>query len=63
MVVKFIMRFVPFQLRHIFEKSSLAIIGTRNPNEAGIKAADFFASEFASYGVNIVSGLAVVVIV
>lgn len=43
----------------ILEKSSLAIIGTRNPNEAGIKAADFFASEFASYGVNIISGLAV----
>lgn len=42
----------------ILEKSSLAIIGTRNPNEAGIKAADFFASEFASYGVNIISGLA-----
>ena len=43
----------------ILEKSSLAIIGTRNPNEAGIKAADFFASEFASYDVNIISGLAV----
>ena len=43
----------------ILEKSSLTIIGTRNPNEAGIKAADFFASEFASYDVNIISGLAV----
>lgn len=43
----------------ILEKSTLAIIGTRNPNEAGIKAADFFASEFASHGVNIISGLAI----
>lgn len=43
----------------ILEKSSLAIIGTRNPNEAGVKAAEFFSSEFASYGVNIISGLAV----
>ena len=43
----------------ILEKSSLAIIGTRNPNEAGVRAAEFFYSEFASYGVNIISGLAV----
>lgn len=43
----------------ILEKSSLAIIGTRNPNEAGVRAAEFFSSEFASYGVNIISGLAV----
>ena len=43
----------------ILEKSTLAIIGTRNPNEAGVKAADYFSSEFASYGVNIISGLAI----
>ena len=43
----------------ILEKSSLAIIGTRNPNEAGVKAVDFFSSEFASHGVNIISGLAI----
>lgn len=43
----------------ILEKPTLAIIGTRNPNDAGVKAADFFASEFASHGVNIISGLAI----
>ena len=43
----------------ILEKSSLVIIGTRNPNEAGVKAADFFSLEFASRGVNIISGLAI----
>lgn len=43
----------------ILEKSTLAIIGTRYPNEAGVKAADYFSSEFASHGVNITSGLAI----
>ena len=38
---------------------SLTIIGTRNPNNAGVKAAEFFSSEFASLGVNFVSGLAI----
>lgn len=42
----------------IVKRPSLAVIGTREPNEAGIQAGKFFASEFASQGVNIVSGLA-----
>ena len=41
------------------DKPSLAVIGTRKPDDAGSKAARFFASEFAGHGVNIVSGLAV----
>lgn len=43
----------------VLGKSSLTVIGTRNPNDAGVKAAEFFSSEFASQGVNIVSGLAI----
>ena len=43
----------------LLEKSSLTIIGTRRPNEAGVKAAKFFASEYAIHGINIISGLAV----
>lgn len=42
----------------LLEKSSLTVIGTRNPNDAGVKAAEYFSSEFTSQGVNIVSGLA-----
>ena len=42
----------------VLGKPSLTVIGTRNPNDAGVKAAEFFSSEFASCGVNIVSGLA-----
>jgi DNA processing protein len=43
----------------VLGKPSLTVIGTRNPNDAGVKAAEFFSSEFASQGVNIVSGLAI----
>ena len=39
-------------------KPSLAVIGTREPNHVGLQAGEFFAAEFASCGVNIVSGLA-----
>ena len=42
----------------VLGKPSLTVIGTRNPNDAGVKAAEYFSSEFASQGVNIVSGLA-----
>lgn len=43
----------------VAKKPSLAVIGTREPNQAGQQAGEFFASEFASCGVNIVSGLAI----
>ena len=36
----------------------IAVIGTREPTDAGAKAATFLASEFAKAGFNIVSGLA-----
>ena len=42
----------------VVKQPSLAVIGTREPNQAGQKAGEFFAAEFASCGVNIVSGLA-----
>ena len=42
----------------VLGKPSLTVIGTRNPDDAGVKAAEYFSSEFASQGVNIVSGLA-----
>ena len=43
---------------NIVKHPSLAVIGTREPNDAGVQAGKFFASEFAAQGVNIVSGLA-----
>lgn len=38
---------------------AIAVIGTREPTPNGIKAGEFFAAEFAKYGFNIVSGLAI----
>ena len=43
----------------VLGKPSLTVIGTRNPDDAGVKAAEYFSSEFANQGVNIVSGLAI----
>lgn len=40
------------------EYSGIAIIGTREPNPAGVKAGEFFGKSFAEKGFNIVSGLA-----
>ena len=40
------------------KKPGVAVIGTREPTDAGSKAATFFASEFSKIGFNIVSGLA-----
>ena len=37
---------------------SISVIGTREPTESGKLAGEYFGSEFASRGVNIVSGLA-----
>lgn len=41
------------------EKPGIAIIGTRGPTANGIKAGEYFASEFAKENFNIVSGLAI----
>ena len=41
------------------EKPGIAIIGTREPTANGIKAGEYFASEFAKENFNIVSGLAI----
>lgn len=41
------------------QKPGIAIIGTREPTANGIKAGEYFASEFAKRGYNIVSGLAI----
>lgn len=41
------------------EMLGVAVIGTREPTPNGIKAGEFFASEFARRGFNIVSGLAI----
>ena len=41
------------------KKTGLAIIGTREPDVDGLKAAAYFATAFAKRGFNIVSGLAV----
>lgn len=43
---------------NVAQKPSLAVVGTRDPNQAGLQASEFFAVEYASRGVNIVSGLA-----
>ena len=37
---------------------AIAIIGTREPSVAGVKAGEYFSQKFASAGFNIVSGLA-----
>ena len=37
---------------------TLTVIGTREPTNAGVQAAEYFSSEFAKKGINIVSGLA-----
>lgn len=42
----------------VTRKPALAIIGTRNPTEAGKTAGQYYARAFASIGINIVSGLA-----
>lgn len=42
----------------ILNKPSLTVIGTREPNNAGVQAAEYFSSGFARNGINIVSGLA-----
>jgi len=43
----------------VLDMPGLAVIGTREPTPNGIKAGEFFASEFAKRGFNIISGLAV----
>lgn len=43
----------------ILKKPGIAIIGTREPTNNGIKAGEYFAAEFAKRGYNIVSGLAI----
>lgn len=43
----------------ITKKTALAVIGTREPTDAGIKAGYYYAEAFAGIGVNIVSGLAI----
>lgn len=42
-----------------FEKPGLAIIGTREPTPNGVKAGEYFSSEFAKENFNVVSGLAI----
>ena len=42
----------------ILNKPALTVIGTREPNNAGVQAAEYFSSEFAKNQINIVSGLA-----
>ena len=41
------------------QKPGIAVIGTREPTEAGNKAGIYFAEKFAQAGFNIVSGLAI----
>lgn len=41
------------------EHSAIAIIGTREPNNDGIKAGKYFGKQFSEQGFNIVSGLAI----
>lgn len=43
----------------VLKNPGVAIIGTREPTPNGVKAGEYFASEFAKKGYNIVSGLAV----
>lgn len=43
----------------ILKNPGIAVIGTREPTPNGVKAGEYFASEFAKRGYNIVSGLAI----
>lgn len=43
----------------VLKKPGIAVIGTREPTNNGIKAGEYFAAEFAKRGYNIVSGLAI----
>lgn len=43
----------------VLHKPGIAVIGTREPTPNGVKAGEYFASEFAKRGYNIVSGLAI----
>lgn len=42
----------------VTDRPALAVIGTREPTEAGFRAGRYYAEAFAGIGVNIVSGLA-----
>lgn len=42
----------------VCDRSGLAVIGTREPTPSGMQASEYFAAEFASKGINIISGLA-----
>lgn len=46
-------------IQAILDKPAIAIIGTREPTPEGIKAGEFFSSQFAKAGFNVVSGLAI----
>ena len=43
----------------VLKKPGVSIIGTREPTPNGVRAGEYFASEFAKRGYNIVSGLAI----
>ena len=43
----------------VLKKPGVAVIGTREPTPNGVKAGEYFASEIAKRGYNIVSGLAI----
>lgn len=43
----------------VLKKPGVAIIGTREPTPNGVRAGEYFASEFAKRNFNIVSGLAI----
>ena len=43
----------------VLHNPGVAVIGTREPTPNGVKAGEYFASEFARRGYNIVSGLAI----
>jgi DNA processing protein len=43
----------------LYETSGIAIIGTREPSEAGFKAGEYFGEKLGNSGFNIVSGLAI----
>ena len=43
----------------VLKNPGVAVIGTREPTPNGVRAGEYFASEFAKRGYNIVSGLAI----
>jgi len=45
-------------LKNVSEMEAIAIIGTRNPTDEGIKMGEYYGEYFAKKGFNIVSGLA-----